>query len=185
MASASALPHHTPLVFRRAQPGDLTAIMDLISQARDLLRASDIPQWQGVHPTRADVMTDISRGWEYVLANDTTIAASAALWQAPDPNYETIYEGQWARGPVTATEYATIHRTCVSPAFRGQRLAQRLVTELLAQASALGFHEVRIDTHELNHRMRHVIETVGFQHAGTVRMNGEPTDLRLVYQLFS
>ena len=79
MASASALPHHTPLVFRRAQPGDLTAIMDLISQARDLLRASDIPQWQGVHPTRADVMTDISRGWEYVLANDTTIAASAAL----------------------------------------------------------------------------------------------------------
>ena len=47
-----------------------------------------------------------------------------------------------------------------------------------------GFAEVRVDTHEDNARMRHVIEGCGFAYAGRVFIDGDRAQPRRAYQLF-
>lgn len=157
-------------------------MMEIINCSKALLKADGIPQWQNGTPNEHTIGRDIDRGWAYIIEINGVIAASAALWQEPDPNYARIYDGEWLPGSDIA--YAALHRTSVSPDFHGRHLGSHLLNLLIERGRNLGYHQFRIDTHAQNLRMQHLIHQAGFQHAGTVRMHGDANDLRFVYQLF-
>lgn len=108
------------------------------------------------------------------------MAGTAALIPGPDPTYDSVEGGDWG---ASCGEYATIHRVAVSPAFRGNHIAQRFYRRLIEEARARGFAEVRVDTHEENLRMRRVIENSGFDYVGTVFIDGDRAQPRRAYRL--
>ncbi|PWG00207.1 GNAT family N-acetyltransferase [Levilactobacillus bambusae] len=163
---------------RLATSDDLPTQMAIINEAKALLKRDGSPQWQDGHPDRQQLERDQQAGISYVLVVDGHVAGTAALMQQPDPNYENI-EGRWhSDGP-----YAVIHRIAISGEFHGLHLADFFFALLVSEAVRLGFKTVRIDTHEMNRRMQHIILKAGFTYCGIVQMNHHPDDLRLAYDL--
>lgn len=170
---------------RLAVRSDLEPIMQIIEDARLVLAHDHIPQWQNGNPNREEIAQSIERGVVYVYVSpDGQIIGTASLVPAPDPNYDHPVRGTWSR----PTEgYAVIHRFAVSPAFAGQHMGSRMLDAFIELARAHGYDQVRIDTHERNSRMRHLIEKAGFRLAGEILIHGESSDAeRLTFEkLFS
>ncbi len=170
---------------RPAMTDDVPAIIAILETGRELLAADGIDQWQdGTGPGAKDVTNDLMQGWGRVFCVRGQVAATAALIPGPEPNYDVIEEGRWDRTGNATGVYATIHRVAVSPAFRGNHIAHRFYQRLIEEARARGFAEIRVDTHEENMRMRHVIEGCGFAYAGRVFIDGDKNQPRRAYQLF-
>lgn len=68
-----------------------------------------------------------------------------SLTKTSDKNYQEIFEGSWEKADAP---YTTIHRIALADAFRGQKLAYRLVEYAEAETKALGMAQVRVDTHK-------------------------------------
>ena len=170
---------------RPAMVEDVPQIIAILETGRKLLADDDIDQWQnGTGPNAADVSRDLMQGWGRVFCVRGQVAATAALIPGPDPNYDVIEDGVWDRTGNAGGAYATIHRVAVSPAFRGNHIGRRFYQRLIEEARARGFAEIRVDTHEDNVRMRHVIEGCGFAYAGRIFIDGDRTQPRRAYQLF-
>lgn len=164
---------------RKARLTDLDAILKITDQAVTFLASQNSPQWQGGDgPTRTEFETAINDGIAYVLIYDQQVAGVAKLIPGPEAAYEAIY-GRWLGD---ASAYMTIHRVAVDGEIRGQGLAQQLLHDLIVLARERDFTDIRIDTHELNAIMQHVVAKLGFTYQGMVMMpvaHGE----RKAYQL--
>lgn len=170
---------------RPAMADDVPAIIAILETGRELLAADGIDQWQnGTGPGAQAVANDLMQGWGRVFCVRNQVVATAALIPGPDPNYDVIENGRWDRTGNPGGVYATIHRVAVDPAFRGNHIGRRFYQRLIEEARARGFAEIRVDTHEQNLRMRHVIEGCGFAYAGRVYIDGDRTQPRRAYQLF-
>lgn len=168
---------------RPAMVDDVPAIVAILETGRELLAADGIPQWQnGTGPGAETVAADILQGWGRVFVVGDQVAATAALIPGPDSNYAIVEDGGWK--VAGDGSYAAIHRVAVSPAFRGNHIAHRFYQRLIEEARARGFSEIRVDTHERNARMRHVIEGCGFKRAGMIFIDGDRDAPRFAYQLF-
>lgn len=166
---------------RQATNADLPAMMAIIEQGKQALAADQIPQWQDGYPQAADIQTDIDAKIAWVLVVDGQIAGTAALLMTPDPNYANIYQGSWA--PTANHRYTSIHRIAIARGYHGQHLTDFYFSNLMTISYHLGFRQMRIDTHLLNHRMQHIITKAGFEYRGIVYMNHNARDQRNAYQL--
>ncbi|HAT53778.1 MAG TPA: GNAT family N-acetyltransferase [Lactobacillus sp.] len=163
---------------RLATESDMDQIMVIIRGAQKFIAQQGFDQWQDGYPAQADMLADIQAERLYVLANDTHVAAVAAVIIGIDPNYRLIEAGSWF---APDDNYAAIHRVAVSGKFRGQHLAEALFTELLAMLKRTnGVASARVDTHEDNHVMQHVVQKVGFEYCGHVYIDGAAR--RLAYE---
>lgn len=170
---------------RPATVDDIPTIVAMLGEARALLAADGIDQWQnGTGPNFRNIALDLEFGWGRVFTVKGTVAATAALVDVRDPNYEELLEGAWEVREDGECNYATIHRVAVSPAFRGQHVAQLFYRRLIEEARVRGFSELRVDTHPDNVRMQHVIENSGFKRIGSCCIDGNKDDIRWSYQLF-
>lgn len=169
------------IYIRQAKKEDLNTIYSLIQRGKKVLAQEKIPQWQGIYPQKEDILQDIKQGYGYLLIKNGQIVGTATLFQREDSNYQQIYAGAWQKG---LGKYATIHRIAIEPNFKGQHLGDYFFSNLISEAYRLGFREVRIDTHEKNKRMQHLILKAGFEYAGIVYMHQDPNDQRKAFQLF-
>ncbi|KRN33493.1 GNAT family N-acetyltransferase [Weissella halotolerans] len=172
----------TTETFRKGQLADLPAIMEVYKSAKAHLKAQGINQWQSSYPSDADLRDDIEKGFSYVLDIDGDIAAVGSIITPHDPDYLRIEDGSWLTD--THAEHAAFHRTAVSDKFRGQGLSKKLMQGLITTAKELGFNDMRIDTHEDNKAMQHVITSNGFDYRGII-WTKEDNDKarRFAYQL--
>lgn len=164
---------------RKATENDLDSIMSIIDNAKQLLKADGSRQWQNGSPNEKTILDDIGKGYGYLLIADKQIAGTSALMTEPDPNYEVI-EGSWKNNE---SGYATIHRFAVSDKFRGMHLTGYFLSNLLSMAYSQGFREFRVDTHEMNLRMRGLIEKFGFCYRGRIFVEPAPEGERMAYEL--
>lgn len=171
-------------LLRPAAINDIDEIMDIIMQSREILRRDNIPQWQDEAgaPTRDEFLATIDKQQTYVLVSreNGAIAALANLVPGPDPSYAEITKGAWHYPDVP---YIAIHRVAASPAFAGRHIGVRLISALLGRISHLGYRQARIDTHEKNGRMRHIISGAGFRFAGRIYVKGRKNDPRRAYDI--
>jgi GNAT superfamily N-acetyltransferase len=168
--------------FRLAKPADLDAIDEVFASGRAFLREAGLSQWQnGYGPTRFVAEKDIVNGEGYVLIIAENVHGYAALTKGIDECYTAITGGAWDSSHAT---YVSVHRVAIHHRQRGQGLAKHLMDGLKTTAVALGFKDVRIDTHSGNTIMKKVIENAGFVYRGMVCFpipNGE----RMAYQWLS
>ena len=147
--------------------------MDILNAGRQFQREQGFIQWPDGYPDEESVRCDLRDGLGYVLKVDGVIAAYMYIGFDGDPAYPLI-KGQWHYDE----PYGVLHRVAIAENFRNLGLSQilfRLSGELVKQR---GFGCLRIDTHEDNKRMQHVLTKNGFSFCGTVLQNGEP---RLAY----
>lgn len=168
------------IYLRRAQLQDLTAIMKIIDDAKELLKKNGSPQWQNGYPDQETFTQDIVMQTNWILINDNKVVATATLQLTPEPTYRNITQGQWQQpdGP-----YATIHRVAISSNYQGQGLSKLLFSNLLTVGQMQGIKNFRVDTHRSNKAMQHIAENFNFKKRGIIKVNDQNDPERLAYEL--
>lgn len=148
---------------RKAEKADLPRILEIYAFARDFMEKTGNPnQWKKTNPPRQTLEADIQAGNLFVL-EDQGIHGVFAYFTEPDPTYSYIEEGAW----LDDSPYGTIHRIAGDG-------SGGVFGAVLEYVTSLNSH-VRIDTHEDNKVMRHILQKHGFQRCGIIYLkNGEP-----------
>ncbi len=168
------------IYLRRAQLQDLTAIMKIIDDAKELLKKNGSPQWQNGYPDQETFTQDIVMQTNWILINDNKVVATATLQLTPEPTYRNITQGQWQQPD---EPYATIHRVAISSNYLGQGLSKLLFSNLLTVGQMQGIKNFRVDTHRSNKAMQHIAENFNFKKRGIIKVNDQNDPERLAYEL--
>ena len=153
---------------RKAHMSELDRIEAVYAAARAFMARTGNPnQWGNSHPDRAFLAEDIRNGNLHVVIAEGEICGAFAFFPGEDPTYGYI-EGNWH----FAEPYAAIHSVASNGKQKG------IFTEILKFCEAKCNH-LRIDTHEDNRVMQHVVTKHGFSYCGIIYLeNGNP---RLAY----
>ena len=142
---------------RKAEEGDMSRISEIYAYARSFMAANGNPtQWGTDRPPLAQLERDIAAGDLYAIADGKEIHGVFAFLLGDDPTYAVIYDGAWHFDK----PYGTLHRVA------GDGSGGIFVAAVAFAQQHSGY--LRIDTHENNKVMQHVIEKAGFQRCGTI-----------------
>ena len=156
------------MMIRLANKDDLKSIEQIYENARQFMRSTgNFTQWGNGYPNKEIIYADIEQKCLYVV-EDEAIQAVFTLIMGEDPTYLEI-DGAW----LNDRSYATLHRI----ASRG---TQKGLFKLIIEFSWSICPNLRIDTHQNNTPMRHLIEKNGFVYCGII-IAGDGTP-RLAYQ---
>ncbi|MCM2438051.1 GNAT family N-acetyltransferase [Periweissella beninensis] len=167
------------LMLQKAEIADLLDVMEITKQAKALLKADGINQWQAGYPNEDDFENDIVKGHLYVAKLEKTVVGFISLIDGIDPWYKIIENGAWLRYD---QPYYTIHRVAVSLSASGQQVGYRMLRAAILKCLELDatIASIRVDTHPLNTRMQHLLEKVGFVKTGEIFIN--EGELRFAYE---
>ena len=165
-------------ITRLAVLADLDKLPPIFQAGVAYLKAQGLPQWQdGYSPTRESAAADMQAGRGYVLEVSGQVSGYASLIPEPDGSPE-LTEGAWTHG---YGSYAAIHSVALDESVRGRGLAAAFLEDIIKAARALGYRDIRIDTHPGNQIMQRVVVQAGFTYTGVMHLpipNGE----RVAYQ---
>lgn len=155
---------------RKAKTTDLDHLMELFEVAKQYMVASGNPnQWIQGYPSRELIGEQIAQDWCYVCEEEGQIVATFCFIPGPDPTYAHI-EGQW----LSDTPYYVIHRIASNGKVKG-------VADYCLSWCRERCHSLRVDTHEDNKPMQHILYKNGFRYCGIIRVaNGTE---RLAFQV--
>ena len=158
------------LTVRSADIQDFNSIMNIYSYAREQMRLSGNPhQWGTDRPLPETVWNDIRQKQSYVKKKKELICGVFAFIIGTEPTYQFIENGAW----LNEAPYGTIHRIAGNGQSRGI-LAEAL--SFCGQKSS----NIRIDTHDDNHIMQHLLQKYGFQKCGYIYV--DDGSRRIAYQ---
>jgi RimJ/RimL family protein N-acetyltransferase len=142
---------------------DLPRILEIYARAREFMARTGNPnQWKKTNPPREMLEADISAGNLYVV-EENGIHGVFAWFMDPDPTYAYIEDGTW----LDDSSYGTIHRIAADGSGGTFAAVLNYVTKQNSH--------IRIDTHEDNKVMQHVLHKHGFRRCGIIYLaNGEP-----------
>ena len=168
-------------MIRKASIHDLDSIWDLRLKTSALLKIRGVDQWQSILPNQAQFINDIENGEFYVLVIEQKIVAMMALKKEIEHTYDVIYDGKWRYD----IPYMTIHRIAVDKDFSGHGYGTDLLNYAKKVASSLGYHYLRIDTHQDNQAAIKRFTDFGFVYCGYILLAANhPTDRkRLAFDL--
>lgn len=158
------------LSVRRAVAEDLNRIMYIYSSAQEFMIASGNPtQWGHFYPDEDLIRDDIEKAICFLAYENNEIHGVAALCEGDEPSYQYIENGEWLNND----KYVTVHRIAGDGAVHG-------VFDCIIDYCKGKYDNIRIDTHNDNKVMQHLIEKSGFQKCGTIYVfDGTP---RIAYQ---
>ena len=154
---------------RKTTLKDLKTVLDVYAIARETMRKSGNPnQWQNNHPAKEIILEDIKNGNSYVIENNSKICGVFAFILGEDPTYQTI-DGKWLNNQ----PYGTIHRIASNNQVKG-------VLNCCLNFCKTKIKNIKIDTHNDNLIMQHLLEKYGFSKCGIIYLeDGSP---RIAYQ---
>ena len=145
-------------MIRRAQQADFSRICEIYAIARAFMaRTGNAAQWGDSFPPEELLREDIRLGRLYVVEEEGTVHGAFAFLLGEDPTYQVIEGGAWKSN----APYGTLHRVASDGAVHG------LFGQMVDYAWSVIPH-LRIDTHENNAVMRHLVEKHGFQRCGVI-----------------
>lgn len=156
---------------RLATYSDLPTILDIYAHAREFQKQTGNPnQWKNGYPYRDVLEDDIAADNLYVCMADGKIVGVFAFILGEDATYRKIWDGEW----ISNEPYGTIHRIASDGSVRG------IATFCFAWAYEKSGENLRIDTHEDNTVMQHLLAKNGFSYCGKI-LTDDGTE-RLAYQ---
>lgn len=159
-----------PVAYRAAREEDIPAILDIVAQARALLKRRGVDQWQGDYPNEAAFRFDIDRGECFVVSHGGETAAFFTLSTREEKTYADITDGKWTAD----MSCCVLHRAAVAEKYRGSGMAERLIKFAEEQCRAYGLRCIRTDTHRKNKAMQRLLRDAGFRYRGNVQVIVEP-----------
>lgn len=156
-------------MIRLATIADLPAISAIYAFARTQMAKDNNPdQWGKTYPALDVLEADIAAKYLYVIEEAGNIGGVFAFILGEDPTYQQI-EGSW----LDDQPYGTIHRIAGNGKVKG------VFNKALAFCEQLE-PNIRIDTHQNNKRMQHLIKKNGFVYCGIILTDDQTP--RLAYQ---
>ena len=147
-------------MIRPAQNQDFKEILMIYAYARKFMAEHGNPtQWGSTSPREEVLRNDIRQQQLYVIENDAKdkILGVFALIIGEDPTYQRIEQGSWKDESL----YGTLHRVASAPGAHG-------ILEQALDFSSGKITHLRIDTHEDNEVMQHLILKNGFEKRGII-----------------
>ena len=160
---------------RKAKTDDLPQIRNIYKAAKEYMNTSGNPnQWAAGYPPEEYLTEDIKCSRLYVCEEGEKLCGVFMFSLADDPTYHYI-EGAW----INDEPYGVIHRIASDGTKKG--IFGATLEFCKGKLAEQKRSNLRIDTHEDNKTMQHLVEKYGFQFCGTIYLeNGSP---RLAYQL--
>lgn len=157
-------------MIRLATTEDLKEICEIYAYARKFMAEHGNPaQWGDSLPREEVLKQDIEKQHLYVIEKEGKMQGVFALIIGEDPTYQKIEQGAWKDDSM----YGTLHRIASAPDVHG---IMKQVLDFAAQK----IDHLRIDTHEDNQVMQHLIEKNGFEKCGIIYVaDGTP---RIAYE---
>jgi len=157
---------------RKAETTDIDYIVELYNESKKyMIRNGNATQWPGDYPGKYEAEQGVSLGNLYVMEDNGEIVGTFVFALGDDPTYEVIRGGIW----LNDRPYGTIHRIA------SRDNAHGIFDALLSYCKNICAH-IRIDTHEDNKTMIHLVLTRGFQRCGII-VTDNGTD-RIAFELF-
>ncbi len=155
---------------RKAQMDDLDSIMNIYGIAQDFMIESGNPnQWGHTYPSSDLIKEDIAKGICHLICDGEVPHGVFALFCGDEPTYSYIENGKWLNNDT----YVTVHRIA------GDGKVKGIFRCAINHCKSIS-DNIRIDTHESNVIMLHVIEKNGFVKCGRIYVrDGSP---RIAYQ---
>jgi len=155
-------------MIRIATHNDLDKIEEVFAFARSFMKETGNPtQWAGGYPQREILEEDIKKDRLFVF-DEGEIEGAFVFFLGDDPTYSYI-EGIW----LSSEPYGVFHRVANGGKLKG------MLKQMIDFAKDKTTH-LRIDTHEDNKVMQHVLEKNGFKKCGIIYLeNGDP---RIAYE---
>ena len=149
-----------------SKTSDIQSIIKIINDAKIYLKSQEIDQWQNGYPNKKQIEKDIADNESYVLINDTNqVIATSMFTLRPEPTYKAI-DGKWK---IKETEkYGVIHRLAIDKNHRNKGIASYILNDFHQQLNKKNIRSLKIDTHEDNHEMQHLIKKLGYVYCGNI-----------------
>lgn len=155
---------------RRAEKKDLPEIMRVYEYARHFMAENgNETQWGNNYPQKEMLINDINDNNLYAAEISGRICGVFAFIIGEDETYAVIEDGKW----LSDSEYGTIHRIAGDGTVHG-------FFEAALSFCCERIKHIRIDTHDDNKIMQHIIEKNGFIKCGKIYISdGTP---RIAYE---
>lgn len=165
------------MTIRTARMEDLPLIRNIYDAAKAYMDASGNPnQWAVGYPPEAYLQQDIELSRLYVCEEDGILHGVFMFSVMDDPTYHRI-DGAWKNDET----YGVIHRIASDGKIKG--IFKGVLGFCKGKMAEQNIKNLRIDTHEDNKTMQHLVEKYGFVPCGIIYLeNGSP---RCAYQLVS
>ena len=159
---------------RKTTTEDLDRLEEIFERARSFMAATGNPNQWGPerYPPRSQLETDIRTGASYVCEHAGRVVGTFFFSQGkmPEPTYSYIEGGSW----LSDSDYGVIHRIASDGSVPGTG------TFCILWCRDQCPH-IRIDTHEDNVVMQHLLTKLGFSYRGIIYLeNGRGS--RLAYE---
>lgn len=155
------------MILRPSTLLDIPRILEIIDDAKALLKSLGINQWQNGYPNQKQIENDIQNKESFVVVNEVDeIMATIMFTTRKEPTYKKVIDGNWIIDE--SKPYGVIHRLAMSKDFRGQGIAKFVFDELHDQLKNQGIKSLKIDTHEENMGMQSLIKKMGYQYCGII-----------------
>lgn len=155
------------LILRKADLSEIPFIWDIIKDAIQQRKDEGSSQWQDGYPNELSINNDIKNGYGYVLTEDETILAYAAIIFDKEPAYENI-EGKW----LTNGDYGVVHRVAVSKLAKGKGIATKLFKLVEEVCLNNNVHSIKVDTNFDNVPMLKILDRLEYSYCGEVYFRG-------------
>jgi ribosomal protein S18 acetylase RimI-like enzyme len=166
------------MTIRYTTSNDIKHIMEIIHYAQRYLANLNIDQCQDGYPNEAQILNDINNSESYVLLNSNDdIIATFMFTTSKEPTYDAI-EGQWLTDK--NTKYGVIHRIAVAETCTNKGIAKYIITHCEQQLQLQNITSMRIDTHQDNLGMQHILKSLGYTYCGIITLTSGA--LRLAFE---
>ncbi|MBQ6494685.1 MAG: N-acetyltransferase [Bacilli bacterium] len=157
-------------MIRLAKEKDLEIIINIYNYAREYMKKTgNTTQWHENYPNKEIAINDINNNNLYVYEEDNIIHGVFTFIIGEDKTYKIIEEGSWLSNEL----YGTIHRLASDGKIKG------LFNEVLNYCENIISH-IRVDTHENNKVMQHLLLKNGFKRCGIIYV--EDKTPRIAYE---
>jgi ribosomal protein S18 acetylase RimI-like enzyme len=152
---------------RHATTADIPRILEIIEDAKALLRSLNIDQWQNGYPNKTQIENDIANKESYVVLNAENLILATTMFSINgEPTYKII-EGNWL---IDETEkYGVIHRLATGKEFRKSGIAQFVFEHFHDFLKQENIQSLKIDTHQDNQGMQSLVKRLGYQYCGIIQ----------------
>jgi GNAT superfamily N-acetyltransferase len=169
-------------IIEKAKIENINDILDIVKDAKELLRKQNTDQWCGDYPNYNTFLEDIKNNVLYVLKDNDIICGVSVISKEIDHNYDNIYEGNWLSNH--NDKYVVIHRIAIKKEYYGKNLSKYFFDYALSYALKNNIYSLRVDTHEKNLAMQKALNKVGFIKCGVIYLarNDEGTNKRIAFE---
>lgn len=148
------------LEFRKAYENEIDFITDFVDEAKVVMDAQGIFQWDEIYPTKEDFTCDWKNDSLYVGTNEGKIAVVFVLNRLYDDEYKT---GNWE---FPEKEYMVLHRLCVNPKFQNKGVGKAAMLYIEKLLKEQGIKAIRLDVFSQNPFSQKLYEKFGFKQTG-------------------